>query len=29
MDKALNGLTEEEKVKILSGNAARVYNISI
>ncbi|MCB2076836.1 MAG: amidohydrolase family protein, partial [Novosphingobium sp.] len=29
MDKALDGLTEEEKVKILSGNAARVYNLDI
>ncbi len=29
MDKALDGLTEAEKVKVLSGNAARVYNIEL
>jgi predicted TIM-barrel fold metal-dependent hydrolase len=29
MDKAMGGLTEEEKVKVLSGNAARVYNIDL
>ncbi|HEY3696701.1 amidohydrolase family protein [Phenylobacterium sp.] len=29
MDKAMSGLTEEEKVKVLSGNAARVYNIEV
>ncbi len=29
MDKALDGLTEAEKVKVLSGNAQRVYNIDI
>src|SRR5262249_25035946 len=29
MDKALQGLTESEKVKVLSGNAVKVYNISI
>src|SRR5262249_10348075 len=29
MDAALLGLTEAEKVKVLSGNAARVYNISV
>jgi hypothetical protein len=29
MDKAMSGLTEEEKVKILSGNAAKVYNIKV
>jgi predicted TIM-barrel fold metal-dependent hydrolase len=29
MDAALNGLTEVEKVKILSGNASRVYNIEV
>ncbi len=28
MDTALEGLTEEEKVKILYGNAARLYNIT-
>jgi predicted TIM-barrel fold metal-dependent hydrolase len=29
MDKAMSGLTEEEKVKVLSGNAAKVYNIDL
>jgi uncharacterized protein len=29
MEPALEGLTEEEKVKVLSGNAARVYNIEL
>lgn len=29
MDKALAGLNEAEKVKVLSGNAARAYNISV
>ncbi len=29
MDIALAGLNEEEKVKILSGNAAKVYNITL
>jgi uncharacterized protein len=29
MDKAMAGLTEEEKVKVLSGNAQRVYNIKL
>lgn len=29
MDVALGGLTEEEKVKVLSGNASRVYNITV
>ncbi|CAN7195493.1 amidohydrolase family protein [Phenylobacterium sp. LjRoot225] len=29
MDKAMAGLTEEEKVKVLSGNAAKVYNIKV
>jgi predicted TIM-barrel fold metal-dependent hydrolase len=29
MDKAMAGLTEEEKVKVLSGNAAKVYNIKL
>jgi predicted TIM-barrel fold metal-dependent hydrolase len=29
MDKAMNGLTEAEKVKVLSGNAAKVYNITL
>ncbi|CAN7526613.1 amidohydrolase family protein [Phenylobacterium sp. LjRoot225] len=29
MDKAMAGLTEEEKVKVLSGNAAKVYNIRL
>lgn len=29
MDKALAGLTEAEKVKVLSGNAAKLYNIPI
>ena len=29
MDRALGGLTEEEKVKALSGNAARIYNIEL
>jgi predicted TIM-barrel fold metal-dependent hydrolase len=29
MDKALTGLTEAEKVKVLSGNAAKVYNIKV
>jgi predicted TIM-barrel fold metal-dependent hydrolase len=29
MDKAMSGLTEEEKVKVLSGNAAKVYNIEL
>jgi predicted TIM-barrel fold metal-dependent hydrolase len=29
MDKAMSGLTEEEKVKVLSGNAAKVYNIKL
>jgi predicted TIM-barrel fold metal-dependent hydrolase len=29
IDVALDGLTEAEKVKVLSGNAARVYNITL
>ena len=29
MDKAMSGLTEEEKTKVLSGNAAKVYNIAL
>ncbi len=29
MDQAMTGLTEAEKVKVLSGNAAKVYNISV
>jgi predicted TIM-barrel fold metal-dependent hydrolase len=29
IDVALEGLTEAEKVKVLSGNAARVYNITL
>ncbi len=29
MDAALGGLTEEEKVKVLAGNASRVYNIDL
>jgi uncharacterized protein len=29
MDKAMAGLTEQEKVKVLSGNAAKVYNIAL
>jgi predicted TIM-barrel fold metal-dependent hydrolase len=29
MDAAMGGLTEEEKVKVLSGNAANLYNIPI
>ena len=29
MDKAMGGLTEEEKVKVLSGNASKVYNIKV
>ncbi len=29
MERALDGLTEQEKVKILSGNAAKVYNIQL
>ncbi|CAN7397114.1 amidohydrolase family protein [Phenylobacterium sp. LjRoot219] len=29
MDKAMAGLTEEEKVKVLSGNAAKLYNIAV
>jgi predicted TIM-barrel fold metal-dependent hydrolase len=29
MDKAMAGLTEEEKVKVLSGNAAKLYNIDL
>jgi len=29
MDKAMGGLTEQEKVKVLSGNAAKVYNIEL
>jgi predicted TIM-barrel fold metal-dependent hydrolase len=29
MDKAMAGLSEAEKVKVLSGNAAKVYNISV
>jgi predicted TIM-barrel fold metal-dependent hydrolase len=29
MDKAMAGLTEAEKVKVLSGNAAKVYNIRV
>jgi predicted TIM-barrel fold metal-dependent hydrolase len=29
MDAAMVGLTEAEKVKVLSGNAARVYNIAV
>jgi predicted TIM-barrel fold metal-dependent hydrolase len=29
MDKAMNGLTEAEKVKVLSGNAAKVYHIDV
>jgi hypothetical protein len=29
MDRALDGLTEDEKVKVLSGNAAELYNIKL
>jgi predicted TIM-barrel fold metal-dependent hydrolase len=29
MDTAMSGLTEEEKVKVLSGNAAKLYNIPL
>jgi hypothetical protein len=29
MDHALTGLAEEEKVKVLSGNAAKVYGIRL
>ena len=29
MDRALDGLTEQEKVKVLSGNAAKLYNIQL
>ena len=29
VDSAMGGLTEEEKVKVLSGNAQRVYNLPI
>jgi predicted TIM-barrel fold metal-dependent hydrolase len=29
MDKAMGGLTEAEKVKVLSGNAAKLYNIAV
>jgi predicted TIM-barrel fold metal-dependent hydrolase len=29
IDQALAGLTEAEKVKVLSGNAAKVYNIAV
>lgn len=29
MDRALDGLTEDEKVKVLSGNAAKLYNIKL
>jgi predicted TIM-barrel fold metal-dependent hydrolase len=29
MDAAMKGLTEEEKVKVLSGNASKVYNIKV
>ncbi len=29
MDAALSGLTEEEKVKVLSGNAAKLYKIAV
>jgi predicted TIM-barrel fold metal-dependent hydrolase len=29
MDQAMGGLTEAEKVKVLSGNAERVYNIKV
>jgi predicted TIM-barrel fold metal-dependent hydrolase len=29
VDTAMDGLTEAEKVKVLSGNAAKLYNISI
>lgn len=29
MDRALDGLTEQEKVKVLSGNAAKLYNIKL
>jgi predicted TIM-barrel fold metal-dependent hydrolase len=29
LDQAMGGLTEAEKVKVLSGNAARVYNINL
>jgi predicted TIM-barrel fold metal-dependent hydrolase len=29
MDKAMSGLSESEKIKVLSGNAARIYNISV
>jgi predicted TIM-barrel fold metal-dependent hydrolase len=29
MDKALAGLSEVEKVKVLSGNAAKLYNIRL
>jgi uncharacterized protein len=29
MDEAMAGLSEAEKVKVLSGNAARVYRIAV
>jgi hypothetical protein len=29
MDKAMGGLSEAEKIKVLSGNAAKVYNICV
>jgi hypothetical protein len=29
MDKAMSGLSDSEKVKVLSGNVARIYNISV
>jgi hypothetical protein len=29
LDVALAGLTEDEKVKALAGNAAKLYNIAI
>jgi hypothetical protein len=29
MDQALTGLSKAEKVKVLSGNAAKLYNISV
>ena len=29
VDGAMGGLTEEEKVKVLSGNAVRVYNLPV
>jgi hypothetical protein len=29
MDAAMSGLTEDEKVGVLSGNAAKLYNIAV